>query len=81
MDILTKDDSGFTTKVTKLHHWPSWLRRGSKTIVTNCYEFFYGQEPRPEGFCPLCGVTTEQFWTHVLSPCPVLSSISEDPAW
>ena len=78
---MEKDAEGHTVKVIKLHHWPSWLRRGSKHIVATCAEFFYGQMARPEGFCPLCGALTDQFWDHIFSPCPDLHLISGDPEW
>ena len=49
--------------------------------MSECAYFFYGQEARPEGFCPLCGEVTDTFWDHIFSPCPALHSLSEEPDW
>ena len=77
VEVFEQDARGRNVKVLRLHHWPSWLRKGGRKIISECAEFFYSQMARPEGFCPLCGEVTSTFWDHIFSPCPVLHEISD----
>ena len=81
VSVFEEDACGRMLKVVRLHHWPSWLRKGGKKVVADCALFFYGQDPRPEGFCPLCGEVTSTFWDHIFSPCSALPAISSHPDW
>ena len=36
VEVFEEDALGRSIKVLRLHHWPSWLRRGGKKIVAEC---------------------------------------------
>ena len=42
VSVYEEDACGRKTKVVRLHHWPSWLRKGGKKVVSDCTLFFYG---------------------------------------
>ena len=94
LEQLNGDDSSIVIQyvgpnrkqVVRLHPWPSWLTRGSPTIVDFFLQFFYLSDvtdfEKAPGTCPICQKqTVEPFWSHAFYSCRQLHTISNDAKW
>ena len=82
--VWTRDADN--SDVLCIHPWPSWLRRGTLCTVSSFFDFFYQQSPPPDDCtsraCRLCHQDISgHWWAHILSPCPALHAVLDDPEW
>ena len=59
--IVKADAEG--NNIVYIHHWPSWLRRGTSKVIKAFLEFFYSSSPpATHGTCSRCGQDYEYHW-------------------